>query len=136
MRDKKRNIVTDQTNPNYDIGNEIICNTEVLESNLCDYDDAYILVRGDTAIIEHQLIQVAFKICASFTKRITKNCGRAINDAEDLDLVTTMCNLIKVQIILKQQEVNGFILKKKELLLMLILLIILILNLLNIGLNY
>ena len=41
------NIVYNQLNGNYDAGNEIIYNTEVLQSNLCDYNDAYILVRGD-----------------------------------------------------------------------------------------
>ena len=46
---------------NYDLGNEIIFNTEVLKSNLCDYNDAYILVRGNITIIGHQVIQVAFK---------------------------------------------------------------------------
>ena len=41
---RKWNIVNDQSNANYDVGNEIIYNTEVLKSNLCDYSDAYILV--------------------------------------------------------------------------------------------
>ena len=45
---------------NYDLGNEIIYNTEVLKSNLCVYNDAYILVRGDITIIEYQATQVAF----------------------------------------------------------------------------
>ena len=42
---RKWNIVNDQSNANYDVGNEIICNTKVLKSNLCDFNDAYILVR-------------------------------------------------------------------------------------------
>ena len=46
---------------NYDLGNEIIFNTEVLKSNLCNYNDAYILVRGNITIIRHQVTQVAFK---------------------------------------------------------------------------
>ena len=33
---RKWNIVNDQSNANYDVANEIICNTEVLKSNLCD----------------------------------------------------------------------------------------------------
>ena len=43
---RKCNIVNDQSNANYDVGNEIIYSTEVLKSNLCNYNDAYILVRG------------------------------------------------------------------------------------------
>ena len=47
---RKWSIVNDQSNANYGVGNEILYNTEVLKSNLCDYNDAYILVRGDIAI--------------------------------------------------------------------------------------
>ena len=31
---------------NQDVGNDIIYSAEVLKSNICDYNDAYILVRG------------------------------------------------------------------------------------------
>ena len=40
------NIVNDESNANYYVGKEIIYKTEVLKSNLCDYNDVYILVRG------------------------------------------------------------------------------------------
>ena len=42
---RKWNIVNDQSNASYDVGNAIIYNAKVLKSNLCDYNDAYILVR-------------------------------------------------------------------------------------------
>ena len=48
---RKWNIFNDQSNANFDVGNEIIYNTEVLKSSLCDYNDAYILVRGNITII-------------------------------------------------------------------------------------
>ena len=113
------NIVNDQSNPNYGVGNEITYNTEVLKSNLCDYNDTYILVRGNISTIGHQTTQVAFKNCASFTKCITKIDGTTIDDAEGLDLVMPMYNLINIfQIILKQKEVYGFIQKMKQLILM------------------
>ena len=41
---RKWNIVNDQLNGNYDAIIGIIYNTEILKSNLCDYNDAYILV--------------------------------------------------------------------------------------------
>ena len=88
-------IVNDQSNANYDVGNEIIYNTEVLKYNLCDYNEAYILVRGNIAIIGHHVTQVAFKYCAPFTKCITQIDGTTIDDAEDLDLVMPMYNLIE-----------------------------------------
>ena len=64
---KTWNIVNDQSNANYDVGNEIICNTEVLKFNLCHYNDAYILVRGDIVVIGHKVTQVAFKNFVPFT---------------------------------------------------------------------
>ena len=65
----KWNIVNDKSNRNYDVGNEIIYNTEVLKSNLCDYNDGYILVRGDIVTIAHNIpTQVAFKNCSQFAK--------------------------------------------------------------------
>ena len=56
---KKRNIANNQSNTNYDLGNEIIYNTEVLKSNFCDYNDAYILVRDDITVIAAVAAQVA-----------------------------------------------------------------------------
>ena len=92
---RKWNIVNDNSKANYGVGNEITCNTEVLKSNLCDYNDAYILVRSDITIIGHQATQVAFKICAPFTKCLTEIDGTTIDDAEDLDLVMSMYSLIE-----------------------------------------
>ena len=92
---RKWNIVNDQSNANYDVGNEIIYNTEDLKSTLCDYNSAYILVRGSTSIVGHQATQVAFENCALFTKRITKLDGKIIDDAKDSDLVMSMYNLIE-----------------------------------------
>ena len=92
---RKWNIVNDQPNANYDVGNEIIFNTEVLKSNLCDYNDAYILVRGDITVVATPATQVTFKNCAPFTKFITKRDGTTIDDVEDLDLIMSMYNLIE-----------------------------------------
>ena len=58
---------------NYDLGNQIIYNTEVLKSNLFDYNDAYVLVRVNITVTAAPATQVAFKNCAPFTKCITTN---------------------------------------------------------------
>ena len=92
---RKWNIANDQSNSKYGVGNEIIYNTEVLKSNLCHYNHAYNLVKGDTTIIEYQATQLRFKNCAPFTKYITKIDGTTIEDAEGLDLVMPMYNLIE-----------------------------------------
>ena len=60
------NIVNDQSNANYDVGNKIIYNTEVFKSNICDYN-VYILVRGDINVIAVPATQVSFKNYAPFT---------------------------------------------------------------------
>ena len=90
-----KNIVNYQSNENYNVGNEIIYDTEVLKSNLCDYSDAYILVTGTITVTAAPAIQVSFKSCASVTKCITKINGTTIDGAEDLDLVMLMYNLIE-----------------------------------------
>ena len=40
---RNKSTVSDQWNSNYSDENEIICSTEVLKFNLCDYNDAYTL---------------------------------------------------------------------------------------------
>ena len=83
---RKWNIVNDNSNANCVVANEINYNTEVLKSYLCDYINAYILVRGDITVTATGETQVAFKNCAPFTKCITID-GTTIDDVEDLDLV-------------------------------------------------
>ena len=92
---RKWNIANDQSYENYDVGNEIIHNTEVLKPNLCDYNDAYILVKSDITVAAAPATQVSFKNYAPFTKCITKIDGTTIDDAENLDLVMPMYNLIQ-----------------------------------------
>ena len=52
-------------------------------------------MKGDIAIIGHEVTQVTFKNCAPFIKCITKIDGTAIDNAEDLDLVMPMYNLLE-----------------------------------------
>ena len=90
---RKWNTVKDQSNTNYDVGNEIIYNTEVLRPNFCDCNNDYILVRGDITIIGYN--GRAFKNCEPFTKCITKIGGTTIDDAEDFWLVMPMYSLLE-----------------------------------------
>ena len=43
---RKWNMTNDQSNTNYDVGKKFVYNTHVLKSNLGNYNNAYILVRG------------------------------------------------------------------------------------------
>ena len=45
------NIVNNQSKANYSVGNEIMFRTEVLKSNVYDFNDAYIIVRGNITVI-------------------------------------------------------------------------------------
>ena len=86
---EKWDIVNDNLKSNEDAPNEISYNTEFLKSNLCDYNNTCILVRGNFTVTAAPATQVGFKNCAPFTKCITK-----IDDAEDLDSFMPMYNLI------------------------------------------
>ena len=92
---RKWSIVNDQSNANYGVGNEVIYKAEVLKCNLCDYRDAYILVRGDINILGDNGTQLVFKNCAPFIKCITKIDGTTIDDAEHSDLVMPMYSLLE-----------------------------------------
>ena len=95
------NYYRDETNDaaNENVGdyrvNNYRVNTEVLKSNRCHYNDAYILVRGDVTIVGNNRAEIAFKTCAPFIKCTTKIIGTTTDDAEDLNLVMTMYNLLK-----------------------------------------
>ena len=67
---RKWNIVSDNSNSSSGATNNVTYNTEILKSNICDYNDAYILVTGDAIVVTAPAIQVAFKNCALFTKCI------------------------------------------------------------------
>ena len=151
---KKWNIVNDNATANYGVGNEIIYNTKVLKFNLCDYNNVYFLVRGDITVRAAPATQVALKNCAPFTKCITKSDEETIDDAEDLNLVMPMYNLIEYSSnysettgsssFYSKDKATNFnanisndnIQKIKQLILMLIFLMIITLNLLNLRLNY
>ena len=76
---RKWNIINDNSNSNYASANEATCNTEVLKSDLCDYNDVYISVTGYITVVVAPATQVAFKNCAPFTKCITKIDGTTID---------------------------------------------------------
>ena len=63
---RKWNIVNDNSKVNYDAANEITYNTEVSKSNLCNFNDAFILVKGDITITGYPVTQIAFKNCVQF----------------------------------------------------------------------
>ena len=75
----------------------------MLRSDLCDYSDAYIVVKRDIVLTkanEKRVIDIrnrflAFKNNASFTNCISKINNVLIDNAEDLDIVMPMYNLLE-----------------------------------------
>ena len=107
-------------------------NTEVLKSSLCDYNDAYILVIRGITVTVAGATQVAL-----FIKCITKIDGPTTDNAEVLDLVMPMYNLIEFSS--SHSETTGnlwFYLKMNQLILMIILKTLMISNLSSISINY
>ena len=77
----------------------------MLRSSLCNYSDAYILVKGNIAVNNNAGASAAannigkkviFKNCAPFTNCISKINNTQIDNAEYIDIVMPMYNLIQL----------------------------------------
>ena len=98
--------INDESRGRYTTGIDIKFKTTMLRSSLCDYADAYILVKepiiitgaGDDAAArraDERNKGVIFKNCAPFTKCISKINDAEIDNAQDIDIVMPMYNLIE-----------------------------------------
>ena len=76
----------------------------MLRFTLCDYSDAYILVKGNISVnntaaadadANNTNKKVIFKNCAPFTNCISKINNTQIDNAEYIDIVMPMYNLIE-----------------------------------------
>ena len=105
FRTRKWVEINDDSRETY-AGNEIKFKAAMLRSNLCDYADAYILVKGPITITgagnddatkqaDERDKGATFKNCAPFTKCIKRINNADIDNAQDIDIVTPMHNLIK-----------------------------------------
>ena len=97
--------INDESRGTY-TSNDIKFKTTMLRSNLCDYADAYILVKGtittnwardDAAArqADERDKGVTFKNCAPFTKCISRINNTEIDNAKDIDIAMPMQNLIE-----------------------------------------
>ena len=90
----------DPSEGNYDVNKEIRIKTSMLRSDLCDFSDAYIVVEGDITLegdndANKRNKNLAFKNNAPFINCISKINGVKIDNAEDLDVVMPMYNLLE-----------------------------------------
>ena len=78
----------------------------MLKSSLCDYSDAYILVKGTISITgagddaaarqaDEKDKGMIFKNCAPFTNCISEINNTQVDNGKDIDIVMSMYNLIE-----------------------------------------
>ena len=91
--------VYDQPEKNYSVNKEISIKTPMLRSDLCNFSDAYIVVKGEITVTNPNNANYekhfAFKNNAPFINCISKINGVKIDNAEDLDVVMPMYNLLE-----------------------------------------
>ena len=92
--------VYDRSEKNYNVNKEIRIKTPMLRSDLCDFSDAYIVVRGNITVTEpinakQKDESVAFKNNAPLVNFISKINDKQIENVEDLDIVLPMYNLLE-----------------------------------------
>ena len=97
--------INDESRGSYNVNSQIKLTT-MLKSSLCDYSDAYVLVKGRITnegagadAVAREADQrdkgVAFKNCAPFTNCISEINNTQIDNAKDSDIVMPIYNLIE-----------------------------------------
>ena len=88
--------INNESRGTYNANSEIRFKTNMLKSSLCDYGDAYILVKGtitvnNTAAADADANKtnkkLIFKNCAPFTNCICEINNTQVDNAKDLDIV-------------------------------------------------
>ena len=93
---QKNGVIDSKTWGVYSEDDPIKFLTKSIESSLCDYSDAYILVTGNiTATPNNAATQVVFKNCAPFEKCRTEINETFIDEADFINITMPMYNLIK-----------------------------------------
>ena len=97
--------INDQSREVYNVNSDIRFKTTMLKSSLCDYSDAYILVKrikingagADVAVRQADEMdkEAVFKNCALFINCKTEINNTEIDNAKDNDIVMPMYNLIE-----------------------------------------
>ena len=93
---KKWHVIDSESKGNYSHPDPIKFLTKSIESSLCDYSDAYILVTGNINVTGGDAnTKVAFKNCAPFKKCRTEINETFVDDAEHINIAMPMYNLIE-----------------------------------------
>ena len=104
FRKKKWLEINDESRGAYNVNSQIKFKTTMLKSSLCDYSDAYILVKGTISVnntatagaaVNNNIRKVIFKNCSPFTNCIRKINNTQVDKAKEIDVVMPMYNLIE-----------------------------------------
>ena len=98
--------INDESRGTYNPSGQIKFKTTMLKSSLCDYSDAYILVKGRITITgagadaaarqaDERDKGVAFKNCAPFINCISEVNNTQTDNSKDIDIVIPMYSLIE-----------------------------------------
>ena len=106
---KKWIEVYDESEGKCNVNKEIRIKTLMLRSDLCDYSNAYIVVKGDISPecdnnANKRKKNLTFKNNAPFINCISKINGVKIDNAEDFDVVMPMYNLLEYSKNYKKQQ--------------------------------
>ena len=95
LQPKKWYVINSESKGNHSHKNSIKLLTSSLESNLCDYSDAYILVTGNINVTGGDgNTKVAFKNCSPFEKCRTEINETFVEEAVNINIAIPMYNLI------------------------------------------
>ena len=96
---KKWIEIYDQSEGNYNVNKEITIKTSMLKSDLCDYSNAHIVVKGTITIVRPNAAkrnkEVIFKNNAPVINCISKINDVKVDNPEYLDVVMPMYNLLE-----------------------------------------
>ena len=101
LRTRNQVEINYESKGKYDNSN-IRFKTSKIRSNLCDYSDAYILVKRTITVpiteiagtpVNNTNKKVIFKNCAPFTNWISKTDNTQVDDSQDIDIVVPMYDL-------------------------------------------
>ena len=96
--------INDESIDTYNVNSQIKFKTIMLKSSLCDYSEAYILVKGtisvnntaaEVAAANNPNKKVIFKNCAPFTNCISENNNTQVDNAKYIDIIMPMYDLIE-----------------------------------------
>ena len=97
FRTKNWGELNDGSRGTYNINSQIKFKTTMLKSSLCDYSDAYILVKGTITVkaaadanANNTDKKVIFKNCAPFTNCMSEINNTQVDNAKDIDIVIPM----------------------------------------------